>query len=323
MKKERDAYLLEFIPGDVLSKKPQLTFTERDFRDDNTKVRFFTGLTNWNLLLKLFQFVEPHLFDHYSLTLFQQLVLTLMQMRLGKSGTELGYQFGIHPSTVSRVFHDVIKVLSTCLNFLIVWPDRDVLKKTMPMDFRKNCPNCVVIIDCFEIFIDRPSDLLASAQTYSSYKHHNTAKYLIGITPQGSVSYISDGWGGRASDKHITEHSTLLRNLIPGDTILADRGFDIRDTIGFYQSTIQIPAFKKGKDQLDAIDVEQTRSLANVRIHVERVIGNIRKKYQILSHTQPIDYLITCNGEDRPMLDKIVKVSCALVNLCDSVVPFD
>ncbi len=40
------------------------------------------------------------------------------------------------------------------------------------------------------------------------------------------------------------------------------------------------------------IDVEQTTtSLANVRIHVERVIGNLRNKHSILSATQPIDFL--------------------------------
>ena len=157
-----------------------------------------------------------------------------------------------------------------------MWPERDVLKKTMPMDFRKNCPNCIVIIDCFEIFVDRPSDLLARAQTYLTYKHHNTVKYLIGVAPQGSVSFISDGWGGQASDKYITEHSTLLSNLIPGGTVLADRGFDIRDAVGFYASTLAMPAFTKGKSQLEAINVEQTGSPANVRIHIERVIGNIR-----------------------------------------------
>ena len=67
------------------------------------------------------------------------------------------------------------------------------------MQFRKNYPNCVAIIDLFEIFIDQPNDLLARAVTYSSYKHHNTVKYLIGIAPQGTVSFISDGWGGGKS----------------------------------------------------------------------------------------------------------------------------
>ncbi len=121
------------------------------------------------------------------------------------------------------------------------------------------------------------------AQTYSAYKHHNTVKYLLGITPQGTVSYIWEGWGGRASDKHITEHCSLLQNLVPGDTILADRGFDIGDSVGSYCSSLKIPAFTKGKTQLSSIEVEQSRNIANVRIHVERVIGNIRQKYSILS----------------------------------------
>lgn len=125
------------------------------------------------------------------------------------------YHFNIHPSTVSRIFVDVIEMLYVRLKFLIVWPEREILRKTLPMDFRKHCPKCVAIIDCFELFIDRPSDLMARAQTYSSYKHHNTVKFLIAVTPQGSVSYISDGWGGRVSDKHITENSDLLQNLLP------------------------------------------------------------------------------------------------------------
>ena len=140
------------------------------------------------------------------------------------------------------------------------------------MVFREHFPGCVVIIDCFEIFLYRPTHLLARAQTYSQYKHHNTVKYLIGITPQGTVSYISEGWGGRTSDKYITEHCSLLKNLLPGDTVLADRGFDISESVGAYCSTLKIPAFTRGKTQLSGIEVDQTRKIANVRIHVERVV---------------------------------------------------
>ena len=91
---------------------------------------------------------------------------------------------------------------------------------------------------------------LARAQTFSSYEHHNTVKYLIGITPQGTVSFISEGWGGRVSDKHLTENSGLLDHLTPGDVILADRGFDIQESVGLFCSTIKIPAFTKGKKQI-------------------------------------------------------------------------
>ena len=173
------------------------------------------------------------------------------------------------------------------------------------MDFRKHFPNCAVLIDCFEIFLDHAVNLLARAQTYSSYKHHNTVKHLIGITPQGTVRFISDGWGGRVSDNHLTENSGLLEYLIPGDVILADRGFDIQESVGLFCSTIEIPAFTKGKKQLSGAQVEQTRRIANVRIHVERVIGNIRKKYSILSVTQPIDFAKIRSG-DVTTLDKRV-----------------
>ena len=86
--------------------------------------------------------------------------------------------------------------------------------------------------------------------TYLTYKHHKTVKYLIGITPQGTVSFISEGWGGRVSDKYLTENSGLLDRLIPGGVILADRGFDIQESVGLFCSTIKIPAFTKGKKQL-------------------------------------------------------------------------
>ena len=76
----------------------------------------------------------------------------MIRLRLNLSGRDLGYRFGgISESTVSRTFLHVVDVLYQRLKPLIIWPDRDVLRKTLPMDFRKYCPNCVVIIDCFEI----------------------------------------------------------------------------------------------------------------------------------------------------------------------------
>ena len=101
--------------------------------------------------------------------------MTLMSLHLSLSGQELGYRFGVHHSTISRIFATVIDVPYMKLKHLIVWHEREVLRKTLPVDFRKHCPDCTVIIDCFDIFIDRPTALLARAQMYSSYKYHNTA----------------------------------------------------------------------------------------------------------------------------------------------------
>ena len=71
------------------------------------------------------------------------------------------------------------------------------------------------------------------------------------------------------------------------------------------------------------MEVTETRTIANVRIHVERVIGNVRQKYSVLQSTLLIDYVIKRDGEECPLIDWIVCVCCALCNVCDSVVPFD
>ena len=80
----------------------------------------------------------------------------------------------------------------------------------------------------------------------------------------------------RTSDKYLTEHSGMLKNLKPGDLVMADRGFTIEENLSLYQAKLAIPAFTKGKSQLDPVSVEKTRGIANVRIHVERVIGLLR-----------------------------------------------
>ena len=94
---------------------------------------------------------------------------------------------------------------------LIKWPGREELYKTMPLDFKAHFKKCAVIIDCFEVFCERPKPLKARAQTYSKYKHHNTVKFLIGIAPQGVITFISKGWGGRVSDQHLTVKCGISR----------------------------------------------------------------------------------------------------------------
>ena len=85
--------------------------------------------------------------------------------------------------------------------------------------------------------------------------------------------------------------SNFLELLEPGDTILADRGFTIADDIGIHGATLQIPAFTRGKKQLSQKEVEVSKQLSKVRIHVERAIGMLKNKYIILKGTLPVDIL--------------------------------
>ena len=73
--------------------------------------------------------------------------------------------------------------------------------------------------------------------------------------------------------------------------------------------------------------MENTRGIANVRIHVERVIGLLRRKYTILKGTLPTEYL-SCKTDGPverhiPLIDRIVRICAALVNFCPPITPFD
>ena len=133
------------------------------------------------------------------------------------------------------------------------------------------------------------------------------------------MGFVSEAWGGRVSGRYPTEHCGILRKLLPGD-VLADRGFDIAESIGSMQAKLHTPAFTKGKAQISAVEVEETRK---VRIHVKRVIGAVHQRFPILQSTLPIHYVMRRNGEDISLIDHMVRVCCALNNVCDSVVPFD
>ena len=101
---------------------------------------------------------------------------------------------------------------------------------------------------------------------------------------------------------------------------MADRGFTVHDGVALKQAKLIIPAFTKGKEQLDPVDVERTRGIAHV-------IGLLRRKYTILENTLSVDFL-TCNPTGNPeiqvpMIDRILRVCSGLVNLCGPIVPFD
>ena len=93
-------------------------------------------------------------------------------------------------------------------------------------------------------------------------------KFLIGITPCGTISYFSECWRGRISDKNLTQESTFLSLLEPGDVVLADRGFTVSKDIALRGAKLIIPAFTREKTQLSWKDVEMPKQLSNVRIHV-------------------------------------------------------
>ena len=263
-------------------------FNQEEFIKNDQKVKYYTGLPNGELLMEVFKLVVPFPGNKEE-WYWKSFISTLMKLRLNCGLQDLAYRLQVSLSTMTRRYQEMIDMMYVQLNFLIFWPERENLIKTMPLCFRPVYGvKVVAIIDCYEVRIKKPSNLVAKGATWSQYKQANTVKILIGISPQGVTTFVSDSWGGRVSDKHLTRESGLLKKLLPGDILLADRGFDIAEEVGLMQASLEIPAFTKGLTQLSPVDIEKTRKLANLRIHIERVIGATRQRFSILSSTLPI-----------------------------------
>ena len=301
-------------------------FGTHSLENNDKKVLFYTGLPSYKVYERLFNLLQPLLSKHPSrskCSLCNEFLLVLMKLRLGVPNQDLAYRFNISSAAVSSIFHKWINVMSVELNCLIPWPDAETLRRNMPVSFRKHYSKVKCIIDCFEIFIERPTSFEARAATYSNYKKHNTVKVFIAITPTGSISFISQAWGGRVSDKEITRKCGFLDFVEYGDDIMADRGFNVADDLALCGARLLIPAYTRGKQQLSTQEVEETRQLARVRIHIERVIGQMRKKYKILHNTLPIS-LIKCPSDsckNNCTIDRILIVTSALTNLSPPVIP--
>jgi hypothetical protein len=139
------------------------------------------------------------------------------------------------------------------LRFLVHLPDRETIQRTLPSVFKSKFPKLTSIVDCFEIFIDRPKNLHARAKVpvYSNYKKHSTVKVFIACNPLGSVTFLSKAWGGHVSDNELVRSSGYisLKYHQPGDQILADRGFTLVDDFAVYCSLFHLSPKEKNSCQ--------------------------------------------------------------------------
>jgi hypothetical protein len=106
---------------------------------------------------------------------------------------------------------------------------------------------------------------------------------LLGISPSGAITFISQLYDGSISDKEIVIRSGFLNKELwnENDSVMADRGFTISDHLNTINVKLNIPSFLNGQLQLSKEDATESQTIASLRIHVERAIRRIKVFCQI------------------------------------------
>jgi hypothetical protein len=207
-----------------------------------------------------------------------------MKLRQAKDNFELSIMFGIRENLISIVFNTWINFLYYQLGELSIWPNKEVIELHMPKHFGKVFPSTRVILDGTEVPIQKPKSAGPQRETFSTYKNKNTLKVMVGCTPRGTVSYVSDAYGGSTSDRQIMERSPLCTEsgiFWKNDSIMADQGIMVQDLFACKDVFVNTPTMLKGKSQLEPEVAHKDRKVASKRIHIERVIG-LAKTFKIL-----------------------------------------
>uniref|UniRef100_A0A1A8PKY3 THAP-type domain-containing protein n=1 Tax=Nothobranchius rachovii TaxID=451742 RepID=A0A1A8PKY3_9TELE len=286
----------------------ELKLAEKYLKDDE-KVKYYTGLPNFSTFQVLLHNVMPFLpflpHGEAKLSHFQMVLLTFMRLKLGLPMEHISGLFGLQPATANAAFEDTISVLYACLASLVSWPDRERLGSSMPQQFMETFEGVfTVIVECFDVSIETPSDVQATLRL----------KYLIGISPQGVISFVSSGLTGCMSDREIAQSCGLLDYLLVGDIVLAGRGFDVEKSVGMMCA--EVKTLTNGRHHLLPKTAEETKRVSHLKPQIQKVIGVVCNTYKILSSDIPVRMIESCEGESVTFLDKVVTVCCAVTNMC-------
>ena len=300
----------------------------------NQKVKFYTGIPSREAFDCLYELLLPNVrklrrwhgpskvsspLKHFArspqkagrirkLDFKNEFLLTLMKLRLGLLNQDLGDRLNISATTVSKILTTWFAFLSAHLVPLLLFnPPKEAVQLTLPKCFKTPVYRKVRhIIDCTEVFIEKPKDLQLQALTWSDYKQHQTVKILVSIIPTGFFNFVSKAWGGRTSDNHLTKNCGFLDIVEPYDNVMADKGFQIREDLLLRRAELHIPPGRRGTEQMSKADVKKTQEIANRRIYIEMAIRRL-KSYRILKYELPLTLI--------SQIDDIICICAALCNL--------
>ncbi|XP_077093592.1 uncharacterized protein LOC143745364 [Siphateles boraxobius] len=193
--------------------KQKQTFSFSQISSSPDRVQYFTGLPDAATVLFLEALLSTFIHFHFSfffnllskfelqyhsdwtvqmMPLVDQLLLTLMKLRLNCGHVDLATRFNCSTATVTNIFITIISALYDVLyvGFLENNIPSTAKNQTSLPDCFQPSPNCRIVLDCIEVAVSNTERLDAQCTLYSQYKGRTTLKALIGVS--WFSSYLSE-----------------------------------------------------------------------------------------------------------------------------------
>ena len=274
----------------------RMTFTEETFNGNDLKVKYYTGLPNYETLnalaLYVKGFIPPTSVENgFSLTNFQQLVIFLMKLQ-STTAEEIKQRFMCSHGSVFVLFFKLLDIFFTGLGpSLVCWPEKDTNS-----DGNQTTIGFKILLEILEISINKPAFKRGLVETWSEDRQEHTLKCVLGITPQGTIIYVSQLYGGACSDDFIVQSCGVLEKFTYGDSVISS-------------TPLVISRILAGKGA--------TYTTNDGWAYGKSVVNQLCKKFPVLS--TPFHPKQLKNNQDGTQIaKKIVHVCCSLFNLCPS-----
>ncbi len=206
-----------------------------------------------------------------------QILLTVVWLRVYPIHEVLAYLFGVSDTTVSRTIARVLPLLEASGQDTMRMPDPGRKRRRSLDALLSDTPDLAVVIDSFEQPVQRPQDRKLADSYSSGKKKRHTLKSQVAVDEEtGQVVDIPESTRGPTADLKLLDESKLLERLpegVGGIGDLAYVGIDKLHPQGLGAAPRRKP---RGKER-PTEDVCSNRAFSKRRIVVEHTIGRMRR----------------------------------------------
>lgn len=201
-----------------------------------------------------------------------QVLLTVVWLRLYPIHEVLGYLFAVSDSTVSRIIERVLPILAQAGRDTMRLPDPGKKGRRHLSDLLGEIPELTLVVDSFEQRVQRPPQ---DNSHFSGKKKQNTRKSQVTVDGQtGRIVDTSVSVVGPTADLKLLQQSQIVNRLPQGCGLVGDLGYLGMDKL--YPLAF-IPRRKpRGKPHPPQHRPYNT-AFAAFRVIVEHTIGRLRR----------------------------------------------